>query len=185
MQFIGIDLHTNRFTCCYREDSTSADGKDGKQTETFELTSDGLSAFYKTLTAQTYALIEATNSIFAFVRAYTAIGKKVTVANTYELKQISLVRKKTDKVDVDKLCRIIKMQTISSVSVPPLEIQELRGLFCTYRLYRKQTTQYKNRIHSLLKEKLYGFTEEEIFDKKRREMMRGITFMLYPNMKTA
>jgi len=46
-------------------------------------------------------------------------------------------------------------------------------LFTTYRLYRKQTTQVKNRIHSLLKEKLYGFTQEEIFDRNDRERIRG------------
>ena len=85
-----------------------------------------------------------------------------------------------DKIDADILCRILKMQvlsgekTISPVVVPPEGIQELRGLFSTYRLYRKQTTQLKNRIHSLLKEKLYGFTREEIFTQKSRKMIREI-----------
>jgi hypothetical protein len=65
-------------------------------------------------------------------------------------------------------------KAISVVTVPPVEIQELRGLFSTCRLYKKQATQYKNRIHSLLKEKLYGFTQKEIFDKKGRKMIRGI-----------
>ena len=96
------------------------------------------------------------------------------------MKQISLARKNTDKVDADILCRIIKMQVlsgelaVSSVTIPPEEIQDLRALFTTYRLYKKQTTQTKNRVHSLLKEKLYGFTQEEIFDKKSREKIRGI-----------
>ena len=65
-------------------------------------------------------------------------------------------------------------QTISPVVVPPVEIQELRGLFSTYRLLKKETTQTKNRIHSLLKEKLYGFTQEEIFTQKQRKMIREI-----------
>ena len=65
-------------------------------------------------------------------------------------------------------------QTISPVVVPPVEIQELRGLFSTYRLYKKQTSQIKNRIHSLVKEKLYGFTQEEIFTQKQRKMIREI-----------
>jgi hypothetical protein len=41
-------------------------------------------------------------------------------------------------------------------------------LFSTYRLFRKRTTQTKNRIHPLLKENLYGFTWEEIFGKASR-----------------
>ena len=180
MTFIGIDLHTNRFTCCYRNENFPSDGEDGKRIETYALDSYGLAAFYKTLTPQTYVLVEATITSFSFVRLIQPMVKEVIVANTYELKQISLGRKKTDKIDADKLCRILKMQvisgekTISPVTVPPLPIQELRGLFSTYRLQKKQSTQIKNRIHSLLKEKLYGYTREEIFSKKVRKEIREI-----------
>ena len=102
------------------------------------------------------------------------------MANTYELKQISLARTNTDKIDANILSRMLKMQAlgketaISPVVVPPVGIQELRGLFTTCRLYKKQTTQIKNRIHSLLKEKLYGFTQEEIFGKKDREKILAL-----------
>ena len=179
MQFIGIDLHTNRFTCCYRDENPPADGK---RTETFELTAYGLSQFYRTLTKETYVLLEATITTFSFARLIQSMVKEVIVANTYELKQISFGRNKTDKIDADKLCRILKMQvlsgekTISPVTVPPEEIQELRGLFSTYRLLKKQTTQLKNRIHSLLKEKLYGFTQEQIFGKGSRKTLREMEY---------
>jgi hypothetical protein len=63
---------------------------------------------------------------------------------------------------------------ISPVVVPPEGIQDLRGLFTTYRLFKKQTAQIKNRIHSLLKEKLYGFTQEEIFGIKSRKELFGL-----------
>jgi transposase len=180
MTFIGIDLHTNRFTCCYRDEKPSADRKDGKRTETFELTAHGLAMFYTTLTKETYVLIEASITTFSFARLIQPKVKEVIVANTYELKQITLGRNKTDKIDADKLCRVLKMQilsgetTISPVTIPPVEIQELRGLFSTYRLLKKQSTQYKNRIHSLLKEKLHGFTQKQIFGKSSRIMIRGI-----------
>ena len=57
MQFIGVDLHTNKFTCCYRDEESPAKGKGGKTTETFELTSYGLAQFSKTLTPETYVLV--------------------------------------------------------------------------------------------------------------------------------
>jgi transposase len=178
MQFIGIDLHTNKFTCCYRDEKSGQEGK--KATETFELSGYGLGQFCSMLTEETYVLIEATITTFCFARLIRPLVKEVIVANTYELKQISLARKNTDKVDADILCRILKMQvlsgeqTISPVVIPPVEIQELRGLFTTYRLYKKQTTQTKNRIHSLLKEKLYGFTQVEIFSQRQRKMIREL-----------
>jgi len=175
MQFVGVDIHTNRFTCCYRSEV-----KEKKETATFELSAIGVADFIRTLTKETYVLVEATITTFAFVRLIQPFVKEAIIANTYELKQISLARKNTDKIDADILCRVLKMQvlsgeqTISPVTVPPVEIQELRGLFTTYRLYRKQTTQMKNRIHSLLKEKLYGFTQEEIFSQKSRKMIREL-----------
>ena len=177
MQFIGIDLHTNRFTCCYRKGNNPGNSKDEKQTETFDLTDQGLAHFYKTLTPETYVLIEATITTFCFARLIQHMVKEVIIANTYELKQISLARKNTDKIDADILCKIIMMQVlsgiqaISPVTIPPVEIQDLRSLFSTYRLYKKQTTQIKNRIHSLLKEKLHGFTQEEIFSKESRKTL--------------
>lgn len=181
MNFIGIDLHTNRFTCCYRTEQSKAGVRNDREMKTFDLTAEGLAAFYQTLTADTYVLVEATITTFSFVRLFRDRVKEVIVANTYELKQISLARNNTDHIDADKLCRILKMQilsgeqTICPVTVPPVKIQELRGLFTTYRLYRKQETQLKNRIHSLLKERLYGFTREEIFGKKNRRELRELS----------
>jgi transposase len=144
------------------------------------LNPEGLRSFYRTLTKNTYALVEATITTFSFVRLFKDMVKEVIMANTYELKQISLARCNTDKIDADKLCRILKAQVLSGellvspVTLPQEEIQELRGLFTTYRLFQKQNVQLKNRIHSLLKEHLYGFTQEEIFGKKDRQNIREI-----------
>lgn len=181
MNFIGIDLHTNRFTCCFRTERSKTDDPKDRVITTFDLTGEGLAAFYRTLTADTYVLVEATITTFSFVRLFRDRVKEVIIANTYELKQISLARCNTDKIDADKLCRILKMQVLSGeqaicpVTVPPESIQTLRGLFTTYRLYRKQETQLKNRVHSLLKERLYGFTREQIFGKKDRRELRELS----------
>lgn len=181
MNFIGIDLHTNRFTCCYRTERSKVDDQKDREIRTFELNSEGLKAFYATLTEDTAILIEATITTFSFSRLILHKVREVIIANTYELKQVSLARCNTDKIDADKLCRILKAQVLSGerlvvpVTLPPPEIQDLRSLFSTYRLYQKQNVQLKNRIHSLLKEQLYGFTKEEIFDKKSRTRIRAIS----------
>lgn len=180
MQFIGIDLHTNRFTCSYRDAQPCADPKKNRRLQTFTLDRIGLAQFYGTLTPETHVLVEATIPTFTFVRLIEPFVKEVIVANTYELKQISMARNNTDKIDADILCRVLKMQvlsgeqTISPVTVPPEQIQELRSLFATWRSLQKQVTQNKNRIHSLLKEQLYGYTQVEIFHKRGREEIRRL-----------
>ena len=182
MNFIGIDLHTNRFTCCYRNEQSSVENPTkGRDIKTFDLNTEGLAKFFHTLTGDTYVLVEATITTFSFVKLFQDKVKEIIIANTYELKQVSLARCNTDKIDADKLSRILKAQVLSGeqlvspVVIPPEKIQDLRGLFTTYRLYKKQSTQLKNRIHSLLKERLFGFTQEEIFDKKNRERIRNIS----------
>jgi transposase len=111
MQIIGIDLHTNRFTCCYRDGTVVPQGQKDKplRMETFDLNSVGLARFYQTLTEDTYVLIEATITTFSFARLIRGQVKEVIIANTYELKQISHARNNTDKIDADKLCITLKM----------------------------------------------------------------------------
>jgi transposase len=174
MKFIGIDLHTNCFTCCF------LDVHGGKTTVTYTITDQGIEDFIKTADLESTVIIEATCNSFAFAQLIMPYVKDVIVANTFELKSISFTDKKTDKVDAYKLARILKSQILSGeeqihpVVIPPKEIQDLRALFTTYRLERKQVVSVKNRIHSLLKQNLYPFTKEFIFGKKRRQVIRDI-----------
>jgi len=176
MKFVGIDLHTNRFTCCYLADNSKE-----KQIETFNLDTEGFRSFYSTLDKDTYVLVEATVNTFAFVTFFQDKIKKVIVANTYQLKSVGIPGKKTDKLDASKLAEKLKAEVISGVqqivpvTIPPKEIRDLRALFATYRILRKEICCTKNRIHSLLKENLYPFTKEYIFGKKTRLAIRKIT----------
>ena len=174
MKFIGIDLHTNCFTACF------LDEKGNKSINTYDLNAEGIGKFLGNVNLASYVLVEATINSFCFVNLIKSNVKQVLVANTFELKTISFTNKKTDKVDAYKLARIMKSQILSGeeqvhpVVVAPEKIQDLRALFTTYRLERKQVTAVKNRIHSLLKQNLYPFTKEYIFGKKTRKGIRSL-----------
>jgi hypothetical protein len=58
MRFLGIDLPTNCFTCCYLEE----DGQ--RHILTFKLDEPGIVAFRETLDKVTHVLIEATINTF-------------------------------------------------------------------------------------------------------------------------
>ncbi|MDR0910709.1 MAG: IS110 family transposase [Spirochaetaceae bacterium] len=176
MNFIGIDLHTNRFTCCYLSEDPSF-----KRMETFTLDQTGLDRFYATLDKESSVILEATINTFAFVSLFENKVKKVLIANTYQLKEAGPKQKKTDKVDAFKLAQKLKaeimsgVQQIHAVFLPSKEYRDLRALFASYRVLRKEITMTKNRIHSLLKENLFPFTKEFIFGKKTRLQIRSIS----------
>ncbi len=175
MVFLGIDLHTNCFTCCYLEESGS------KRLVSFDLNSAGFELFCSTLTPDTHVLVEATVNTFAFVERFQHRVAQVVIANTHKLKIISFTDKKTDKVDAEKLARVIKTQVLSGeqqihpVMVPSHLVQNLRALFSTYQLLRKDIVSAKNRIHSLLSQNLFPFTKKFIFGQKSRTLLRQIT----------
>lgn len=174
MLFLGIDLHTNCFTCCY------LDQVGGKRLETFELKAEDLERFFATLTKDTHVLVEATINTFAFVERFQDRVAQVVIANTHKLKIISFTDKKTDKVDAEKLARVIKTQVLSGeqqaspVMIPSHLVQNLRSLFSTYQLLRKQIVSTKNRIHSLFAQNLMPFTKKYIFGKNSRKLLREI-----------
>ena len=91
-----------------------------------------------------------------------------------------MVKKKTDKIDAEKLAIYLKMQITSGeelvrpVYIPEQRIQDLKSLFTTYRLFRRQIGAIKNRIHSLLKQNLFPFTKKFIFGKGMREAIMNL-----------
>ena len=174
MIFLGIDLHSNCFTCCFINYDNS------KTKIAFNLTLTDLENFYKLLTNDTYVMIEASTNTFKFVELIREKVKSVYVANTHKLKLISLVKKKTDKIDAEKLAIFLKMQIqsgeelIKPVYIPDETIQNLRSLFTDYRLLRRQTGMIKNRIHSILKQNLKPFTKDYIFGKSHRIIIKNL-----------
>lgn len=174
-KFIGIDLHSNNFSVC----ALLPEGK--REKEMFKLNRAEVLCFIdKYLDEKTYVMVEASTNTFKFVETIREHAKEVLVANTHKLKLISLVKKKTDKIDAEKLAVFLKMQITSGeelikpVYVPEETIQDLRSLFTTYKLVLKQKGQVKNRIHSLLKQNLKPFTKEYIFGKKNREKILNL-----------
>ncbi len=175
MDFMGIDLHTDCFNNCILDEGSK------KKVANYSIDEESLDKFYKTLTPDTYVIVESTTNAFKFTELIKDKVKDVNISNTYAMKLISFTNKKTDKVDAEKLARVLKMQVLSGeeqikrVTLPPPLVQDLRALFSTYKLLGKQRTQLKNRIHSLLKQNLFPFNKVMIFNRKMRETILNIS----------
>lgn len=174
MNFCGIDLHSNRFTCCFLYE----DGN--REKITFDVSPESINKFKSMLNHNTSVIVEASTNTFKFVESIKDIVNETVVVNTYKMKLIPMSGKKTDKVDAEKLAVYLKMclssgeNLISPVYIPEDSIQDLRSLFTTHNLIKRHVGAIKNRIHALLKQHLQPFTKEYIFGKKTRSQVRSI-----------
>lgn len=165
-KFIGIDLHSDKFTCCFMSEDEKVE-----MIKTFPVSDEGIGALKKYISSNTYVTLEASTNSFVFAQRVIDLGATVVLANTFKLKLISFTKKKTDKVDAQKLARFLKMQVMSKedliepVWMPDVKTQEIRSLFTSYLQMRKQIVSTKNRIHSLLKQNLYIVEKRKIFSK--------------------
>jgi transposase len=174
MKYVGIDLHSNKFTCC----TIYEDGR--KEKATYHISSESIKKFQASLDHDTSVILEASTNTFKFVEAIKDFVHEVVIVNTYKMKMIPMANKKTDKIDAEKLAIYLKMckssgeELIQPVYLPEQVIQDLRSLFTTYDLIKRHIGSLKNRIHGLLKQELRPFTKEYIFGKKSREVIRNL-----------
>jgi hypothetical protein len=70
MKYVGIDLHTNHFTCCYLYDNSRK-----KLIETFNLEEEDLCRFIASIDKDTYVLVEATINTFSFIALFKDLVK--------------------------------------------------------------------------------------------------------------
>lgn len=166
--FIGIDLHSTQFTCCFLNE------KSDKFEIQYPVSDEGIEKFLLTAGKKSTVMVEASSGTFEFVYRIRDRVKEVFVANPHKLKLISMVKKKTDKVDAEKLALFLKMQIMSgeelikSVFVPEKTIKELRSLFTTYEMFTNIIVQLKNSIHGILKQNLICIPRNSLTAKTKR-----------------
>lgn len=178
VSYYGIDFHVNRFT--YHVIRVHDDGSITRETRTLYL--DELNTkFIPKLTRNDYVCVEALTGSFAFITIIKKYVKDALVLNPYDLKLITNSSKKNDKIDAKKLANKLKYYVESNdpeddfpiVHIPEKHVRELRSLFTTYNLLKKQKIQLKNRIHSILKDNLIIYNEGNLFRHIDYEMIES------------
>jgi len=166
MSYLGIDLHSNRFTVEKMILGKTVETE--RNTYGFDETSFG--RFKESLSKDDCVLVENTFNAFWF---RDQIAERVDTCLVYNTNVARTGGNKTDKIDAKHLVKKLayylmwgrREEDLPTVYVPDAEIRELRGLFTTYQLHRKTKVQMTNRIHSILKQNGICF-ERKAIDKK-------------------
>lgn len=170
MAYIGIDLHTDKFTVNFK------DGDKRDNLESYYLYDNEIRKFIKDLSKDDYVFIEASTPTFAFSDRIKNKVKEVIVVDPFQFKAIANSGKKNDKVDARTLAKMGKYHVetgenfLPEVHIPEEIIRKLRALFTTYKIIKKQITMTKNRIHSLFKQNLKPYYKTYIFEELRYDL---------------
>ena len=172
MTYIGIDLHSNRFTAHFQE----SNGRGRTASYLIDAQGKYMQRFLDELKDDDYVFIEASTNTFAFSDVIKDRVKKVVVIDPYQFRQDMDRGKKTDKIDAQKLAKEGKYHVetggdfLPEVYIVERNVRTLRSLFTTYTLLSKEITMVRNRIYSLFKENLKPYTRRAIFGVLRHDL---------------
>jgi len=95
-------------------------------------------------------VLEATTNAWYIHDLLKPQVSRVVVANPHKVKLIAASFVKTDKKDTLTLARLLAVNLIPEVWVPPTQVRELRGLTAHRQKLIKQRTAARNRLHAIL-----------------------------------
>lgn len=154
MSYIGVDLHTNSLTACYR----TKQGKERIRT----LALSRLGDFVKTLRKQDKVAVEATGNTKYFVEQ---IGKRVQKVVVVDPNQFEVIRRsvrKTDKHDARTLALYLSKDMLPKARMKTRKNAQLHSLAGTRDKLVKQRTALINKIHNVLNSYGIKFKKETL-----------------------
>lgn len=158
MSYIGVDLHTNSLTACYRT-------KQGKERiRTFALRRMG--DFVKTLRKQDKVAVEATGNTSYFVEQVGKRVKKVVVVDPNQFEVIRRSVRKTDKHDARTLALYLSKDMLPEARMKTRKNAQLHSLAGTRDKLVKQRTALINKIHNVLNSYGIKFKKETLGTEK-------------------
>ena len=165
MKFHGIDLHHDSLLDTIAE----KDNLNKLESKKYYLSGESFKRFKESLSKDDYVLIEACSNAFWLYDEIKDMVNKCYVLNTIKFRRNM---NKTDKIDGKKLVKKLSYyvlyngdeEDMPTIYIPEKEVRELRGLFATHKLIKKQINQAKNRIYSILKQNGIQKKKTEIYN---------------------
>ncbi len=169
-RFIGLDVHKRVVEVCILD----ADGKVLKR-HRFDLDRETLKAFASLyLTSQDRVVLEATTNTWAVVRLLRPYVADIVVSNPLQTKAIASAKIKTDKVDAYVLAQLLRCDFLPTVWTPDEETERLRRLTSRRASLTSDATRVKNRIHSVLAQRLILHPPGKLFSIEGRNWLQQV-----------
>lgn len=159
MPFAAFDLHKDMIEAAVAGDQGTITVR-----ERFPTTAAAIERFARQHLSPDHILaMEATFNTWAVVRIVQPFVKRVVVSNPLRTRAIAEAKIKTDRIDVTVLIHLLRLDYLPGVWIPSEEIQRLRALTTTRASLTSDRTRIKNRIHSILHQRLIRAPQGDLF----------------------
>jgi transposase len=169
-RYVGLDVHREVLQACILD----AQGR-LLERHRFELTRPNLEAFIRErLRPQDRVALEATTNTWAVVDVIEPHVAEVVVGNPLRTRAIAEAKVKTDKVDAEVLAQLLRCDYLPRVWQPDAATRRLRELTAHRAGLVADQTRFKNRIHSLLAQRLIHAPGAVLFSAQGRAWLNQL-----------
>ena len=159
MPFAALDLHKKIVEAVVLDDTGSVLHRDH-----FSTTREAITGFARNhLPPDTHIAIEATTNTWAVVRLLQPFVAEVVVSNPLRTRAIAEAKIKTDKVDALVLANLLRCDFLPRVWIPDPATVALRHQSTERATLVADRTRIKNRIHSVLHQRLISAPHDDLF----------------------
>jgi len=171
IRYVGLDVHKEVV-------QASIIDEQGRRLESHRLpcTKESLEAFARERLSPTdHLALEATTNTWAVVALLRPHVEKIVVGNPLRTRVIAEAKVKTDKVDAEVLAQLLRCDYLPSVWQPDEDTQRLRELSAHRTGLVADQTRLKNRVRSLLAQRLIVPPLPTLFGVGGRQWLRQVT----------
>ena len=170
--YIGLDLHKRSATFCVKtkDGSVLERRKCATSAETFHQYLRRFTSKY-----QTHLAFEPVHEWYAYADVFDKTGAIVHLANPLKVKAIADARIKTDTIDAEVLCDLLRGNLLPEAYYAPACVREWKELARTRASLIQIRTQAKNKIHALLAKCGVRKTVSGVFGAHGRQWLKSLS----------
>jgi transposase len=163
MNYLGVDLHSNSFTVCYRRSQSK------ERLATYDIRD--IARFGKTLRKDDELAVEATGNMAWFVEQIGDRVSRVVVVDPHQFKVIRKSVKKTDMHDAKTLAFFLSKEMLPEARIRSKQKAQLHSLAGTRDKLVKQRTALINKIYNVLNGHGIAYKKETLSSEKHLQQV--------------
>ena len=146
MQYVGMDVHWRRTTICILDEN-------GRRVKTFEVRGPWEKALraLAQISGPWQVCFEASCGYGWLYERLKKMAQKVVVAHPGQLRLIFRAKRKNDRVDAEKLAKLLYLDEVPTVYVPSIQVRSWRALIEHRQKLLQERVRAKNGLRALLR----------------------------------